>query len=175
MSSSTVKSSAIIHILDFSGKLSLWWWRDHTRPLSKKFEPKQREITMHFFFSMLNFIQKTLSSSFSLTSTVPQLLRIKARSVSGPNPITTSASKLRETLLINFYKWCNASFCFPDCQCGCYFLWKKGKKQEEQIYNSTELFSILKALLAILHPRVLHQPWDLGFCDKKTTSYPVFG
>lgn len=79
---------------------------------------------MHFFFfpTVFNFTEKTLSGSFSLTSAVPQLLRMKARSASGPDPITTGASELGETLLINFYKWCNASFCFPDCQCGCYFL-----------------------------------------------------
>lgn len=104
---------------------------------------------------------------FSLTSPVPQLLHIKAHSISGINFISSRAAKLRETLLINFYKWCNASFSFSDSQCGCYFPWKKGKKLEEQLCNSTEQFLILKTLSAIMGSRVPNQPkhfkWKYNF------------
>lgn len=103
-----------------------------------------------------------LLNSFSLTSPAPQLLSIKARSVSRPTPIKSRPAKPRETLLINFYKWCNASFSFSNSECGCYFLWKKGKKHEEQICNSTEQFIILKTLTAITCSKALHQSRDLG-------------
>lgn len=86
------------------------------------------------------------------------LLSIKVHSVSGPNPIKTGVPKLRETFLIKFYKWCNASFSFSDSPCGCHFLWKKGKQHEEQRCNSTALFLIPKALIAVSHPSILQQP-----------------
>lgn len=47
--SSTVKSSAIIYVLDFMGKL-LTGDEAHTPSLSIKFELKWRETTIHFFF-----------------------------------------------------------------------------------------------------------------------------
>lgn len=71
-------------------------------------------------------------------------------------------AKLRETLLINFYKRCNASCSFSNAQCGCHFLLKKGKKHEEQICNSTEQFLILKTLTAFTCSKVLHHSSDLG-------------
>lgn len=114
-------------------------------------------------------MERMLLNSFSLTSPVPQLLSITAHSVSGPNPIKSRAAKLRETLLINFYKWCNASFSFSNSQCGRYFLWKKGKKHEEQICNSTEQFLVLKTLTAITCSRVLHRSRD--FSEKNPTSF----
>lgn len=109
-----------------------------------------------------------LLNSFSLTNPVPQLLSIKACSVSRPIPIKSRPAKLRETLLINFYKWCNASLSFSNSQCGCYFLWKKGKKHEEQICNSTEQFLILRTLTAITCSKVFHQSRDLRQKKKKS-------
>jgi len=66
--SSTAKSSAIIHILDFMGKLLTGDEAD-ALSLSLKFELKWKETTIHFFFLM----GKMLLNSFSLTRSVPQL------------------------------------------------------------------------------------------------------
>lgn len=139
-----------------------WWWSPHSLPFHKIWAGTD------FFFLM----EKMLLNSFSLTSPVPQLLSITAHSVSGPNPIKSRAAKLRETLLINFYKWCNASFSFSNSQCGCYFLWKKGKKHEEQICNSTEQFLVLKTLTAITCSRVLHRSRDFSEKKKPTSFLP---
>lgn len=115
-----------------------------------------------------------LLNSLCLTSPIAPLLNIKAHSVSRPIPMKSRPAKLRETLLINFYKQCNASFSFSNSQCGCHFLLKKGKKHEKQICNSTEQFLILKTLTASTCSKVLHHSRDLDG-KKMPTSYSVFG
>lgn len=102
----------------------------HIPSLPIKFELKWEENTIQPFF--IFYTEKMLLNSFSLTNPVPQLLTIKARSLSGPNSIKSRAAKLRETLLINFYKWCNASFSFSNSQCGCYFRERKGKSMRNR-------------------------------------------
>lgn len=164
-----VKSSVITYTLGYTGKL-LTGDEAHTPFLSIKIWAEMRETTINYFFLM----EKMLLNLFSLTSPVPQLLHIKAHSVSGINFISPRAAKLRETLLINFYKWCNASFSFSDSRCGCYFPWKKEKKLEEQLCNSTEQFLILKTLSAIMCSRVHNQPKHLS--EKSSPiSHLVFG
>lgn len=137
----------------------------HIPSLSIRFELKRRETIIHYLFFNGNDATWFIQLNWTCTTTSEHLKHVLFQA------IKSRAAKLRETLLMNCYKWCNASFSFSNSQCGCYFLWKKGKKHEEQICNSTEQYLILKILTAIMCSRALHQ--SRYFSGKKIpTSSP---